>query len=136
MIDTMTKYQKIFREMLTKHRELFKSFEEIHAQYALDPEMWQVQFNQEGEKVLEVIRGEEDRLCSRSQGSGYASFTPKLAEKFREAVRDHFPMIDRVGIKKAAANGPPQPPSKERINPDNKPQKQEEELEIPKIRFS
>lgn len=122
--------------MLKKHQELFKSFEEVHAQYALDPDMWQEQFNTEGEAVLEVIRDYEDRLCSRSQGSGYASFTPKLAEKFREAVSDRFPMIDRVGIKKAAVNGPPQVPSKERNNPDNKPQKQEEELEIPKIRFS
>ena len=77
----MTKYQKIFKEMLKKHQELFKSFEEVHAQYALDPDMWQEQFNTEGEAVLEVIRDYEDRLCSRSQGSGYASFSEKRVIK-------------------------------------------------------
>ena len=134
----MSKYQKNFREMLEKHRELFKSFEEIHAQYALDPEMWQAQFNQEGENVLELIRDYEDRLCSRSQGSGYATFTPKLAEKFREAVRDHFPMIDRVGIKPTAEKGTPQhePSKQNKTLPDKKLQKQEEKFVIPKIRFS
>ncbi len=137
----MTMYQKIFQEMLNKNREAFKSFEEIHAQYALDPEMWQEQFNQEGEKVLEIIRDYEDRLCSPSQGAGFASFTPKLADKFRQSVRDHFPLIDRVGVIKTVTSQTPQEKLEPKFNKIKQPvQKKvteiQEKFTIKKIKFS
>lgn len=85
--------------MLDQNKELFDSFRKIHDQYALDPESWQEKFNEEGQKVLDVIRKYENRLCSRSEGSGFAKFTGNLSEKFQAEVRILFPKIDYIGLK-------------------------------------
>ena len=98
IIIVMTKYKKMFQEMLSAHAEMFKAFDEIHALYVLDPDANQASFNKEGEKVLDVIREYENRLCSRSQTTGYASYTTRLAEKFQELVKSRYPKIDHVGV--------------------------------------
>jgi hypothetical protein len=84
--------------MLDENIELFKSFEEIHALYDLEPAKHQEDFNKEGEQVLEIIREYENRLCSYSEGGKYRAFSPRLAEKFQKLVRARFPKIDHVGI--------------------------------------
>lgn len=84
--------------MLSEHNELFDKFRGIHDKYSLDPHTHQVEFNEFGATVMETIRDWEDRLCGRSEGSGYGSFTGNLAEKFMQEIRNEFPMIDRVGI--------------------------------------
>ena len=98
IIIVMTKYKKMFQEMLSAHADLFEAFDEIHALYVLDPDANQKRFNEEGEKILEVIREYEDRLCSRSQSTGYAAYTTRLAEKFQELVKSRYPKIDHVGV--------------------------------------
>ena len=98
IIIVMTKYKKTFQEMLSTNAELFKAFDEIHALYVLDPDANRERFNEEGEKILDVIREYEDRLCSRSQTTGYASYTTRLAEKFQELVKSRYPKIDHVGV--------------------------------------
>jgi len=84
--------------MLDQHIDLFKAFDEIHALYVLDPDANQKRFNEEGEKILDVIREYENRLCSRSQTTGYAAYTARLAEKFQELVKSRYPKIDHVGV--------------------------------------
>ena len=55
IINIMTKYKKMFQEMLSAHAEMFKAFDEIHALYVLDPDANQASFNEEGEKILREI---------------------------------------------------------------------------------
>ena len=95
----MTKYKAYVKKMLEANKELFEGFKILHDEYALSPEKWQTEFNREGEKVLEVIRDFENRLCLQSEKGGYGVFTPALAEKFRLEVKKQFPMIDYIGLK-------------------------------------
>lgn len=84
--------------MLENNKELFASFKEIHTKYALNPDEFQERFNQEGEKILKIIREWEGKLCMQSEKSGFGAFTSSLAEKFQSEVRFHFPKIDGVGL--------------------------------------
>ena len=95
----MTKYREYYEKMINNNKEVFEKFQMLHDRYALDEEKWQEEFNKEGEKILEVIREYENKLCSQSEKGGYSNFTPKLAEKFREEVKKHFSMIEHIGIK-------------------------------------
>ena len=85
--------------MLDANRELFDAFQKLHDEYALNPDGLQEEFNRQGEKVLEVVRDYENRLCLQSEKGGYAKFTPALSEKFQAGVKKHFPMIDHIGLK-------------------------------------
>jgi hypothetical protein len=94
----MTKYREYVEKMLASDPELFKKFDLVHAQYHLEPDKYSSEFNQLGEEVLDLVREYENRLCSKSEGSGYASYSSHLAEKFQEEVRILFPLIDKVGV--------------------------------------
>lgn len=84
--------------MLDNNRKLFDEFARIHSKYQINQEENQEEFNKIGRKVQKVIREWEQKLCGRSEGSGYALFTGKLAEKFWGEVRALYPMIDYVGL--------------------------------------
>ncbi|KKR30778.1 hypothetical protein A2715_02085 [Candidatus Woesebacteria bacterium RIFCSPHIGHO2_01_FULL_39_32] len=94
----MTKYKEYFEKMLAENKELFDEFKKIHAQYTLDPDRLQDQFNLQGEKILEVIREYENRLCADTERGMYNKFSVALAEKFQNEVQYHFPMIDHIGL--------------------------------------
>jgi hypothetical protein len=94
----MTKYKKYFLKMVEENKDAFDHFAKIHLEYSLDSEKNQETFNQEGEKILEIIREWEARLCKTSEGAGYGTFTGNLAEKFQAEVRSHYPLIDHIGI--------------------------------------
>ncbi len=94
----MTKYKEYFNMMLEQNKELFDEFKQIHDRYGMDEDNLQEEFNKIGGKVLSIIRTWEDRLCGRSEGSGYASYSGGLAQKFQDEIRIRFPMIDSVGI--------------------------------------
>ncbi|HWA51672.1 MAG TPA: hypothetical protein VG895_01295 [Patescibacteria group bacterium] len=94
----MTKYQEYFNNMIANNKELFDEFKQIHDRYGLEEEKLQKEFNEIGAKVQTVIRQWEDKLCGRSEGSGYASYSGGLAQKFQDEVRKMFPLIDNVGI--------------------------------------
>lgn len=83
--------------MLEYNKDLFDSFRDIHSQYELDPLAMQSLFNQEGEKVLRVIRRYENILCGKSEGGKYGKFSSTLSEKFWGEIRLFFPHIDSVG---------------------------------------
>lgn len=114
----MTKYQEYFQKMLEENAEAFESFREVHERYNKDSSI-QEEYNATGKPIIEIIREYEDRLCRQSEGSGYATYTGNLAEKFWSEIRREFPLIDRVGIiiKKVA------------VEPSN----QENDFEIKKI---
>lgn len=96
----MTKYKQLFDEMLKKNRELFIKFKITHDMYGTDPKQWNKQFNDEGKKILEILREYEDRLCGHSEQGQYSKYSANLADKFWAEVRKNYPRIDFVGIKK------------------------------------
>ena len=95
----MTKYKEYVQRMVEKNKELFDSFKLLHDKYALNEEIWQDEFNKEGEKILVIVRDWENKLCSQSEKSGYSKFTTNLSEKFRAEIKKSLPMIDHIGIK-------------------------------------
>lgn len=95
----MSKYQKLFQEMIEENKSLFDSFKEIHDKYVEDDIKNQEEFNKQGEKVLEVVRKYELLLTSRSEGGQYAKFSSNLADKFKEQIKSVFPRIDFIGVK-------------------------------------
>ncbi|OGM29983.1 hypothetical protein A2801_00495 [Candidatus Woesebacteria bacterium RIFCSPHIGHO2_01_FULL_41_10] len=94
----MTKYKEYFQMMLEQNETLFNEFRELHARYDADPSATQTEFNQKGEKIMQIIRDYEDKLCGRSEGSGYSAYSGNLAAKFQDEIRKDFPLIDRVGV--------------------------------------
>ncbi len=86
--------------MLETNKEAFDAFRKIHNEYAIaaDPDKLQDKFNEEGERVMMIIREWEQKLCSQSEKAGFGSYTISLAEKFQAEVKKEFPMIDHVGL--------------------------------------
>lgn len=93
----MTKYQQVISEMFEYNKDLFDSFRKIHDAFGSEPQNNRELFNQEGEKVLRVIRRYENILCGKSESGRYGKFSTNLSEKFWTEVRSHFPHIDSVG---------------------------------------
>jgi len=96
----MTKYQEYFNKMMAENKSSFNAFRLIHDKYALarDTDPLQEEFNTEGEKILEIVREWENKLCSQSEKGGYGLFTGNLSEKFHDLVKKSFPMVDHIGI--------------------------------------
>ncbi|OGM32934.1 hypothetical protein A2803_05060 [Candidatus Woesebacteria bacterium RIFCSPHIGHO2_01_FULL_44_21] len=93
----MTKYQEYYKKMLEENSGAFKEFGKVHQEYSKDSSL-QEKYNEAGKPIVSIIRDYEDRLCKHSEGSGYASYTGNLAEKFWGEVQRDFPLIDRVGV--------------------------------------
>lgn len=94
----MSKYKQQIQDMLEYHNDLFKSFKKIHDDYEKNPKKFQEEFNEEGQKVLHIIRRYENILCSKSEGGKYGKFSSNLADKFWEEIRALFPKIDYIGM--------------------------------------
>lgn len=94
----MTKHQQIFQTMIEEHKDTFSEFQIIHDRYKENQEKYQIEFNKQGEKILEIIRSYETSLVAKSTTSQYAKFSNNLSDKFWTAVRLRFPMIDFVGV--------------------------------------
>lgn len=94
------KYKKFYDLMMAKNVELFKQFSAIHAGFAMDQAKWAEQFHSVGRDVLDVVRDWERRLCSGTEKGGYGQYSAGLADKFWAAVRDQFPLIGEVGVKR------------------------------------
>jgi hypothetical protein len=94
----MTKYKEYFNRMLEENKKAFDEFKALHANYGMDEEKFQAEFNKEGEKILKIFNEWENKLCSQSEKAGYANYTGGLAEKFQAELRSVFPLIDHVGI--------------------------------------
>lgn len=84
--------------MVEENKKAFDEFTNSHFLYSQDPDMRQDDFNKEGEKIQKIIHEWEDRLCKNSEKAGFSSYTGNLAEKFQDEVRNHFPLIDHIGI--------------------------------------
>jgi len=94
----VTKTQQYFQRMLEIHADEFTHFRVIHDKYSADPKSNEKEFNLQGEKIQEILREWENKLCNQSEGSGFGKFSSKLADKFWEQVRFNFPKIDFIGV--------------------------------------
>jgi hypothetical protein len=94
----MTKFKEYYERMIETNKEAFDRFTKVHLQYSINPEENQEKFNEEGKRILEIIREWENKLCSQSEKAGYASYTARLSEKFWGEIRKNFPKIDYVGV--------------------------------------
>jgi hypothetical protein len=92
------KYKEYVTRMLESEKELFTNFKKTHDAYLLNPKGMQEALNKEGEKIMEIVRDWEDKLCRQSEVGGYGSYTTNLAEKFNAEIKKYFPKIDHVGI--------------------------------------
>src|SRR5437868_519243 len=90
---SMTKSQQVFQDMIEYNKELFDEFKNILELYSADPAKYQSELNEQGEKVLHVIRKYENILCSHSESGKYGKFSSKLADTFWTLVRKQFPKI-------------------------------------------
>lgn len=93
----MTKFKEYFQRMIEQNKKEFESFRVIHDEYALNPDINQEKYNQEGKEILKIIKEWESKLCHQ-QEKKYSQYTGNLAEKFMDEVRKEFPMIDHIGI--------------------------------------
>lgn len=94
----MQKYKQVFQDMMEYNQELFSSFQKLHDNYAKTPMAFQTEFNEEGEKVLRIIRRYENILCGKSESGRYGKYSANLSEKFWQEVKMQFPKIDQIGM--------------------------------------
>jgi len=95
----MPKHELYYQKMIDENLKLFGQFQDVHDKYVLDPQLWQIQYNEIGGKVVSLIRDWERRLCHHSEKGQYGKYSANLADKFWNLVRKDFPKIDFVGIK-------------------------------------
>lgn len=96
---SMVKYKEYVQKMLNDNKSVFDEFKKFHDDYVLSSNGLQEEFNKKGEKVLEIVREYENRLCANTERGMYNKFSANLAQKFQDEVRKVFPMIDHVGLK-------------------------------------
>lgn len=94
----MTKFKEYYDRMVKENKEAFDNFAKLHMEYGMDQDKFQEDFNKKGEEILKIVHLWEDKLCSQSEKAGYGNYTGNLAEKFQAEVKNHFPLIDHVGI--------------------------------------
>lgn len=93
------KYKEYVDLMIQNNKEDFERFGVIHDKYGLNPDRYQEEFNEAGKKIQRHMFEWEDKLCNRSQATGYGNYAGKLAEKFREETKKRYPHIESIGIK-------------------------------------
>ncbi len=94
----MVRYKEYVKKMIAENQEIFNEFRIIHDRYSIDGERHQAELNRIGEKILEVVKEYENRVCANTERS-YSQYSANLAEKFQNEVRSVFPMIDFIGVK-------------------------------------
>lgn len=93
-----TKFKEVFKEMVTKYEKEFDDFQELHDRYEKEPKKFQSEYNREGEKIMEIIRDYEDRLCGHMENTKNATYSAGLAEKFRGEIKRYLPKLDMIGV--------------------------------------
>lgn len=91
-------FKQFYDQMVSQNQKEFDDFKIIHDKYADDPKTHQTEFNNQGRDIQDLIRVYENRLCGKSEGSGFSKFSTKLSEKFHEEIKKNFPKIDFIGV--------------------------------------
>lgn len=95
----MTKYKQYFTEMISSNQAVFDEFKKIHDLFGKDRMKYQDEFNRQGEVIMDIIHDWEKRLCARMEGGKNGVYSAKLSEKFKDEIKNIYPLIDLVGVK-------------------------------------
>jgi hypothetical protein len=95
----MSKYRELFIQMTKEYAREFSDFMLIHDKYAFNPEKFQLEFNEKGQIIVDIIRIWEKKLCSKSESGKFSKYSSSLSDKFWVEVRKNFPKIVFVGCK-------------------------------------
>jgi sugar-specific transcriptional regulator TrmB len=95
----MTKYKQYYQNMMEQEKQKFAEFKKIHDKFELDKDKNREEFNQVGQKVVDVIRDWDRRLCSAMGRGVFSKYSEQLSDKFWGEVRKEFKLIDLVGVK-------------------------------------
>jgi len=93
-----TKYKDYFDRMIANNKESFNKFNILYNDYIKKQDDLQEKFNEEGKKILEIIREWEGKLCSQTEKAGFGNYSTNLSEKFMSEVRKTYPLIDYIGV--------------------------------------
>jgi hypothetical protein len=93
-----TQYKKVVEEMIAKHAMEFEKFGEVHNKFKVDQDKWKKEFDEIGKPLLRIIEDAENRLCYKMEGAGMGKYSGNVSEKFRQEVRNRYPLIDLVGV--------------------------------------
>lgn len=94
-----TKFREFYQKMVEQHQPLFTEFMKIHDAFKKDSSTHEQAFHGTGQKVLDIIRDTDRRLCSAMGRGVYSTYSQQLSEKFWNLVREDFDQIDMVGVK-------------------------------------
>ena len=93
------KYKKFYKLMHEKNPQLFEEFKAAHQAYLDNPDKAKPEFDRVGERVLEVMRDWERKLCSAMGRTMYGKYAQQVSEKFWDLARQDYEQIDMVGVK-------------------------------------
>ena len=93
------KYKEYYQKMVDQHPDKFAAFLKVHDAFVSDPEKNETAFHTEGQKILDIIRDWDRRLCASMGRGKFSGYTQQLSEKFWNEVRKDFSLIDKVGVK-------------------------------------
>lgn len=93
------KYKKFYSLMVEQNEALLNTFDQIHAEYVLNPSKNEKEFNKVGLDVVDIVRFWERKLCSGMERGNNGVYSDKLADKFWNEVRNRYSHIDMVGVK-------------------------------------
>lgn len=79
------KYKKQFDEMVKNNKVLFDSLKITNK----DSE----EYKDLKQKLLRIIRKNEDILCSKTENTHYSNFSTNLADKFQAEIIAQYPEI-------------------------------------------
>lgn len=84
--------------MIKENSSLFDRFKAMQENFDVKNAGYMEKFNEDGNKVLRVIRRYENELCSKSENSGFGKFSANLSDLFWGEVRLYLPHIDQVSL--------------------------------------
>lgn len=93
------KYKQYYQQMMEAHGEEFAAFRPIHDGYVHDRKAWSARFHSEGQKILDIVREWDRRLCSGMERGQFAGYSSKLSEKFWAEVKKQFSHIELIGVR-------------------------------------
>ncbi|NCN45231.1 MAG: hypothetical protein COU63_04595 [Candidatus Pacebacteria bacterium CG10_big_fil_rev_8_21_14_0_10_36_11] len=93
------KYKQYFTQMEEQNKEIFADFFRVHQLFELDGTKYEEEFHKTGQRVVDVIRDWDRRLCSAMGRGAFSQYSQTLSEKFWDEARKTFPLIDRVGVR-------------------------------------
>ncbi len=93
------KFKEYFNQMFEQNREEFMQFMILNDQYSKDKKLMKGELDEKGEKVVQIVKEWEDKLCKTMEKGENGAYSSKLGEKFQAEVGKYFPYIHEVGVK-------------------------------------